>query len=246
MFDATLETRPVGGATGRVGSVGAAAGIHLVVAGLAIGGSYLILQLPPDPATPHDIFVIVPPPSQDVGGAPERPAPKRPETAPRASPAESLEQPRPTPDGPPGIEPEPETPVEDLGTGAEGSLGSSPDGPPGSGGRGVGEGQGDGTGNGPLGPRWLDGEMTAPRLLSRVEPSYPEVLRRARVPGTVVLQAIVSESGRVEGVEILSASNPLFGDAAREAVLRWRYAPALQNGSPVRVYFTVRVVFEVR
>ena len=47
-------------------------------------------------------------------------------------------------------------------------------------------------------------------------------------------------------VEVFSSTNPLFNDAAVEAVRRWRYRPALMNGRPVRVYFSVVVDFLVR
>jgi outer membrane biosynthesis protein TonB len=38
----------------------------------------------------------------------------------------------------------------------------------------------------------------------------------------------------------------LFDEAAVEAVGKWRYRPALMNGKPVRVYFSVVVSFVAR
>ena len=41
-------------------------------------------------------------------------------------------------------------------------------------------------------------------------------------------------------------SNPLFDLAAIEAVEKWKYQPALQDGLPVKVYLTVVIEFALR
>jgi protein TonB len=58
----------------------------------------------------------------------------------------------------------------------------------------------------------------------------------------VILEAVISENGNVEGVKVL-ASRGLLDQAAIDAVRQWRYRPATLNGKPVRVYFTVTVDF---
>jgi TonB family protein len=50
----------------------------------------------------------------------------------------------------------------------------------------------------------------------------------------------------VEEVRILRSSNQVFDEAAIEAVRKWEYQPAQQDGRPVAVYFTVVVEFELR
>ena len=44
---------------------------------------------------------------------------------------------------------------------------------------------------------------------------------------------------------MLKCNHPSVGfeEAAIEAVQQWRYDPALQDGSPVDVYFTIVVTF---
>jgi len=91
-------------------------------------------------------------------------------------------------------------------------------------------------------PLIVSGDVKAPELLHKVKPGYPEVARRARVTGTVILQAVIGESGDVEGITILR-SRPLLDEAAVAAVRQWKYKPATLNGVPVKVYFTVTVEF---
>jgi protein TonB len=80
---------------------------------------------------------------------------------------------------------------------------------------------------------------------SKVLPRYPELARRSRVTGRVILEAVIQTDGTVASVQILGEFPPRlgFGEAAAEAVSRWRYRPGMQYGVPVAVYFTVTVDF---
>ncbi|HXV74981.1 MAG TPA: TonB family protein [Candidatus Polarisedimenticolaceae bacterium] len=93
------------------------------------------------------------------------------------------------------------------------------------------------------------GDVTNPELIaeSKLEPEYPELARVARLEGNVILQAIIKSDGTVGDVEVLRTNRPGMGfeDAAIKAVRQWRYKPALQNGKPVEVYFTVFVDFKL-
>jgi protein TonB len=87
---------------------------------------------------------------------------------------------------------------------------------------------------------------TAPVPLARPAPGYPELARRARVEGTVVLEAVIDRNGDVVDVQIVKDVRLGCGEAAREAVRSWRYLPATLNGRPVSVMMTVTVTFELR
>jgi len=130
-----------------------------------------------------------------------------------------------------------------MTTGTPGDPGDGRAGIPGS----LGEGGGgldDGTG--PVGPVVLTGEMLVPKLVTRVDPIYPNVARKARLQGRVIVEAVIGLDGAVESAKILTSTSTLFDDAALEAVRQWRYTPATMNGRPVRVYFTVSVAFVIR
>jgi protein TonB len=94
------------------------------------------------------------------------------------------------------------------------------------------------------GPVRVGGAITAPALVSRVEPEYPPLAVRAQVQGVVILEAIVDRQGRVEDVEILR-SIPLLDAAAVTAVKQWRYSPLFLNGRPERFVLTVTVSFSL-
>jgi len=86
--------------------------------------------------------------------------------------------------------------------------------------------------------------VTAGLLLKKVEPSYPPLAKTARVQGTVVLHAIISKEGTIEGLTLVSGP-AMLAPAAIDAVKQWRYKPYLLNGDPVEVETTVNVVFNL-
>jgi protein TonB len=71
-------------------------------------------------------------------------------------------------------------------------------------------------------------------LVLRVQPEYPAMARAVHISGTVQLRAIIARDGAVRELQVISG-NPLLVQAARAAVLRWRYRPTLLNGEPVEV-----------
>jgi TonB family protein len=90
------------------------------------------------------------------------------------------------------------------------------------------------------------GNVAEPRLVYRVEPAYPEIARKARIEGVVILQAIIGKAGNVEDLHLVKSVNVLLDAAALEAVSRWRYRPATLAGFAVRGYLTVTVEFRLR
>jgi periplasmic protein TonB len=85
--------------------------------------------------------------------------------------------------------------------------------------------------------------IVKPVLIHRVNPEYPEVARKARVEGTVILEAIISKNGDVENVKVLRGVHPLLDQAAVNAVRKWRYKPVTSNG---KVHTTVTVKFKLK
>src|SRR5258708_38394511 len=71
------------------------------------------------------------------------------------------------------------------------------------------------------------------RLIAR---SYPEQLRRAGISGSVQLEFIVDASGKVEpgSVQVVVASVPALGEAAKAVVEKIEFTPGTIKGEPVR------------
>jgi len=89
-------------------------------------------------------------------------------------------------------------------------------------------------------------DVTAPVLVQRVEPVYPEIARRGRAEGKVVVEAVIDDRGVVQEPRVVQSTTiPLLNEEALKAVRQWRYRPALFRGKPVRVYVTVSVTFRL-
>lgn len=82
-------------------------------------------------------------------------------------------------------------------------------------------------------------------LLRKVAPVYPAEARRARIQGTVILQAKISKEGRIEDLQLISGRKEL-APAAIGAVEQWLYRPYLLMGEPVEVETQIQVNFQLR
>ena len=81
-------------------------------------------------------------------------------------------------------------------------------------------------------------QSTDRKLVSRVEPDYPETLRRLYIGGVVRVEVVVSPAGAVESTQ-LTGGNPILGQAAMKAIKQWKYAPG-----PSKSRFTVKFEFD--
>lgn len=84
--------------------------------------------------------------------------------------------------------------------------------------------------------------VAAGMLVHQVKPQYPELAMKARIQGTVVLQAVIGKDGTVQDLRLVSG-HPMLAPAAIEAVRQWRYRPYLLNNEPVEVDTQINVNF---
>ncbi|HEX4439263.1 MAG TPA: energy transducer TonB, partial [Thermoanaerobaculia bacterium] len=89
------------------------------------------------------------------------------------------------------------------------------------------------------------GKVVKPKLEHRVEPLYPEAARKAHEQGVSLYEAIISQSGCVEDLQLMSSSKPRLDLNGMEAISQWVYRPATIDGNPVRVYLNVTVTFRL-
>jgi protein TonB len=94
----------------------------------------------------------------------------------------------------------------------------------------------------PKDPIPVGGNIRPPTRVVYVAPIYPQLALAARKEGTVILQAVIDETGNVREVKVLR-SVQLLDDAAIQAVANWRFTPTLLNGTAVPVVMTVTVAF---
>ena len=110
-------------------------------------------------------------------------------------------------------------------------------------GRGPGIGEGDGPGLGSIAERWRG--VTAPVVIFRVEPDYPDEARKARFQGSVLVAVEVDEHGRIRRLRIAMAAGLGLDEKALEAVRQWRFKPATRDGRPVAVPAQIEVSFHL-
>ena len=107
-----------------------------------------------------------------------------------------------------------------------------------------GEGLGVGTKQSAGGPVKVAGGVLAEQLISKTAPVYPAEAKAAHVQGSVVLQAVISKTGDVEQLQVISGPNELTASAL-DAVRQWKYRPYLLNGEPVEVETTITVNYHI-
>ena len=90
------------------------------------------------------------------------------------------------------------------------------------------------------------GLVEGPALVTRVEPVYPDLARRAGIEGTVELEVSIDAKGAVTEVEVVRGLPLGLSDAAADAVRRWKYRPARTASGPVASRKSVRIRFVLR
>lgn len=93
-----------------------------------------------------------------------------------------------------------------------------------------------------------NGGNSAPRILSRVEPSYPDGARQAGIEGTVVLRVQILKNGQPGSIDIYrSSGDSRLDEAAVAALGEWRFIPARNQGSgnAIECYTTIPITFRL-
>jgi TonB family protein len=83
-----------------------------------------------------------------------------------------------------------------------------------------------------------------PRLLKQVDPQYPPEALADGKEGTVQLEFVIDEEGRVKNPRVLE-SVPGLDEAAMATIKKWRFAPARRNGKPVSATARSGVAFRI-
>ena len=90
----------------------------------------------------------------------------------------------------------------------------------------------------------VDAKDAAANILSKVAPVYPPDAKKARVTGSVVLEAMIGKDGNVENLKVVSGPS-MLQQSAMDAVRQWTYKPYLLNGDPVEIKTKITVVYSL-
>ena len=80
----------------------------------------------------------------------------------------------------------------------------------------------------------ISGGILNGQAISKPDPEYPAIAKVARVSGTVTVQVIIDETGKVVSAHAVSG-HPLLQQAAVKAAYQARFTPTLLAGQPVKV-----------
>lgn len=208
--------------------------------------------VPPEPL--RLVYLQQPGPGGGGGGSPA-PAPPKPISIPHTKPPEPIPVvPTPTPTIPP---PTLSAPVMTANTNVIQATGASSVSLAAFGGNGQGTGVGSGNGNG-VGPGNGGGfgggayrpgaGILNPVVLSEVKPSYTTEAMRAKIQGTVSIEAVVDETGIVRDVRVVRSLDKLYGldEEAKKAALKWLFRPARdRDNKPVPIIVTIELSFNL-
>jgi TonB family protein len=91
----------------------------------------------------------------------------------------------------------------------------------------------------------VSAEKMSGNILTKAVPIYPPDAKKAKIQGKVVLSVVISKTGNVEYVGVLSGPQELQ-QSAIDAVRQWTYKPYLLNGDAVEVKTTVNVIYQLK
>jgi TonB family protein len=87
--------------------------------------------------------------------------------------------------------------------------------------------------------------VSAPVLTYSIPPEYTPDARNAKTEGTVLVNLIVNEKGRPENVHVIRGVGNGLDEKAVEAVKKYKFKPARENGDPVPVELNVEINFKL-
>jgi protein TonB len=95
-----------------------------------------------------------------------------------------------------------------------------------------------------VGPVHVSTGVLQGMLIAPIRPVYPPIARAAGVSGTVVVEAVISRTGTVESLHVVSGPQ-MLQNAALEAIREARYEPYRLNGEVVEVETRITVNFRM-
>jgi len=86
---------------------------------------------------------------------------------------------------------------------------------------------------------------TVPHALAAIRPLYSPIAQRQRVEGTVLLTALISETGQVLDVKVLKGVGFGLDEAASRAMKATRFSPGLKEGKRVKTWYPQQITFKL-
>jgi len=95
-------------------------------------------------------------------------------------------------------------------------------------------------------PRRPEEGVSKPRLAAKVEPSFTKGARGAAAQGVVILSVEVWPDGRAHNIEAVEPLPYGLTWQAMGVIRRWKFAPGVQGGQPVKVQAQIEIHFRLK
>lgn len=76
--------------------------------------------------------------------------------------------------------------------------------------------------------------------------TYPEEARKTGIEGTVLVQAVIDEGGKVISTKVIKSLEAACDQAAANAIQATRWVPAMQREKAVKVQIAIPVIFRLQ
>lgn len=100
----------------------------------------------------------------------------------------------------------------------------------------------------PIDPSIYEGFVASsslPLLKYQAKASYPEIARRMRLEGTVMVHVLVDASGKVDQAVVIQSVHPALDNAAMVAARKCRFSPARQREMKVKAWVAIPFRFKL-
>ncbi len=94
-----------------------------------------------------------------------------------------------------------------------------------------------------IAPARAQSKAEPPVPVRMVPPVFPEEMRRQGISGVVTVKCTIDEQGNVKESKVEKSSDAIFEKPALEAVQRWKFKPAKQDGNPVSAHVSIPIKF---
>lgn len=89
----------------------------------------------------------------------------------------------------------------------------------------------------------IEGELSGPVPLRKIDPKYPPTLANERVEGEVILYAVIRKDGSVDSIQLVRGIDERLDANAMEALGQWKFRPASKQGTSVDLEAIVHIPF---
>ena len=87
------------------------------------------------------------------------------------------------------------------------------------------------------------GHVTMPQVLKERKPEYTSAAMRAKIQGSVEVEAVVDTDGNIADARVVHSLHPDLDESALAAVRAWKFSPGLMDGKPVPVLVDIEMSF---